>query len=316
MKFSVIVPIYNSEIYLEECLDSILNQSERDFELLLVDDGSFDRSKNICDEYAKKDDRIKVFHNENHGVSYSRNYALERANGEYIIFVDSDDKLKEDGLENLVGHDCDLLIYDYERLLGDRTIFCPANLKVLPNYLIEERSKTLLLSEFFTSYKFNPIWRIRYRKELIKDIRFDEEMITGEDLIFNLNAFDRAKSFFYLDTSLYLYRKNENSCVHSFKEKKYDCLKKTISSLKSYSVKWGYGRLNDHYINKRYISNVESMIRSVKDKRRRKDFLERLNKDEQFKGCLKEFQSSKITFKEKIKVMILKNKTLTKLFMR
>ena len=88
---SIIVPVYNVEPYLRKCLDSILAQTYRDLEILIIDDGSTDGSGRICDEYAGKDDRIKVFHTENHGLSAARNYALDRSHGDYIAFIDSDD---------------------------------------------------------------------------------------------------------------------------------------------------------------------------------------------------------------------------------
>ena len=90
-KISVIVPVYNVELYLRRCIDSILAQTFTDFELLLVDDGSTDRSGEICDDYARKDMRVGVFHNKNHGVAYTRQFGLEHVTAEYFAFVDSDD---------------------------------------------------------------------------------------------------------------------------------------------------------------------------------------------------------------------------------
>ena len=108
---SIIVPIYNREKYLSECIDSILVQSYSDFEVLLIDDGSTDRSGEICDEYAQKDARIRVFHKENGGVSSARNVGLDNATGEWIAFVDSDDWVGEKYLESFSGHlDADLVI--------------------------------------------------------------------------------------------------------------------------------------------------------------------------------------------------------------
>ncbi len=99
-KISVIVPVYNVEKYLRRCIDSILSQTFSDFELLLIDDGSKDKSGDICDEYVAKDVRIKVFHKANAGVSSARNLGLDKAKGEFIFFVDSDDFLDKTHLEN------------------------------------------------------------------------------------------------------------------------------------------------------------------------------------------------------------------------
>ena len=95
-KISVIVPVYKAEAYLHRCVDSILAQTFQDFEVLLIDDGSPDRSGEICDEYARKDKRVRVFHKENGGVSSARNMGLDNARGEYVCFVDSDDWLDEE----------------------------------------------------------------------------------------------------------------------------------------------------------------------------------------------------------------------------
>ena len=103
MRISVIIPVYNTEQYLSRCLDSILSQSFDDFELLLIDDGSTDSSGAICDSYAEKDSRVRVFHKENGGVSSARNLGLDNAKGEWIYFVDSDDEVLPDGLLTMVN---------------------------------------------------------------------------------------------------------------------------------------------------------------------------------------------------------------------
>ena len=100
-KISIIVPVYKVEPYIHKCIDSILNQTFKEFELILVDDGSPDNCGNICDEYAKKDNRVRVIHKENGGISSARNIGLDVSNGEYIGFVDSDDYIKLDMYERL-----------------------------------------------------------------------------------------------------------------------------------------------------------------------------------------------------------------------
>ena len=121
-KISVIVPVYNTEQYLPRCLDSILSQSFTDFELLLIDDGSTDDSGAICDAYVEKDDRIRVFHKENGGVSSARNLGLKEAKGEWICFVDSDDELLAGGLQTMVdgiSEEVDLVMAGYFELEGE-----------------------------------------------------------------------------------------------------------------------------------------------------------------------------------------------------
>ena len=109
-KVSVIVPVYKAEAYLNRCMDSLLTQTFRNFEVLLIDDGSPDRSGEICDEYAKKDSRVRVFHEKNQGVSVARNKGLEQVRGECIAFVDADDYVERDYLMHLLQFSEDLII--------------------------------------------------------------------------------------------------------------------------------------------------------------------------------------------------------------
>lgn len=101
IKFSIVIPVYNVKEYLKKCLDSILNQTYQNFELIVVDDGSTDESKDICDEYVKKDDRIKVFHKKNGGLSDARNYGVKHTDGDYLLFIDSDDYIEKLLLDKL-----------------------------------------------------------------------------------------------------------------------------------------------------------------------------------------------------------------------
>ena len=114
-QISVIVPVYNAEKYLHRCIDSILAQTFSDFELLLIDDGSKDNSGRICDEYAAKDSRIRVFHKKNGGVSSARNMGLDNAKGDWITFVDSDDWVKQDYLYSMISQpDADLIMSSFD----------------------------------------------------------------------------------------------------------------------------------------------------------------------------------------------------------
>ena len=133
---SVIVPVYNVEPYLAQCINSILSQSFEDFEVLLVDDGSKDKSGGICDEYAARDSRIRVFHKENGGLSSARNFGLNRANGKYVMFIDSDDFfLENNAFSRLVRYaderELDILRFDYTAVndRGDILYAGPMNSK-------------------------------------------------------------------------------------------------------------------------------------------------------------------------------------------
>ena len=127
LKFSVLVPVYNVEKYVGECIESVLGQSYNNFELILVDDGSTDRSGALCDEYAAKDSRIRVFHKENAGLLHTRRFGIERATGDVFVFLDSDDSLKPDALEKIgctmEKYGCDCVVYGLERFSGDKVLY-------------------------------------------------------------------------------------------------------------------------------------------------------------------------------------------------
>ena len=121
MLLSIIVPVYNTEKTIRQCVDSILSQEYNDFELLLIDDGSKDASPAICDEYARQDDRVRVFHKENGGVSSARNLGIDNAQGEWITFVDADDYITSNYLVNIDSYsDSDLIIREYNWQRGEK----------------------------------------------------------------------------------------------------------------------------------------------------------------------------------------------------
>ncbi|MBR5148258.1 MAG: glycosyltransferase family 2 protein [Bacteroidaceae bacterium] len=176
---SVIVPIYKVEQYLHRCIDSILSQSYADFELLLIDDGSPDGCGAICDDYAAKDSRVRVFHKENGGVSSARNLGLDNAQGEWITFVDSDDWLESDFLEKLMVDDCtDLVVGGNIRPSGE--------LKQASDRQYDALSIADFLEEHLNGSLLRAPWGKLLRYSIIDSnhIRFDEQIRFGEDTIF------------------------------------------------------------------------------------------------------------------------------------
>lgn len=202
---SVIVPVYNTEKYLHRCIDSILAQTFSDFELLLIDDGSKDNSGTICDEYAAKDSRVRVFHKENGGVSSARNMGLDNARGEWVTFVDSDDWVELDCLEvcfcaiqKHIG--IDIIRYGYYREMGLDNRMYVSNCDIL----VSGSSKMLELSNKYCYWGF--LWNTFFHKSIIGDIRFDEELCWCEDHIFTYNCMSKSKLMYILSKSLYHYR--------------------------------------------------------------------------------------------------------------
>jgi len=134
-KISVIVPVYNVEPYLKRCLDSIINQSMKEIEILVIDDGSTDKSGEICNEYAKIDDRIKVTHQKNSGLSHTRNFGLDQAQGKYVMFVDSDDYVEENFCQipyEIAEKNCvDIVMFRYNHFIDGISYAFPKNYDVL-----------------------------------------------------------------------------------------------------------------------------------------------------------------------------------------
>lgn len=180
---SIIIPVYNSERTLRHCLDSVISQSFLDWELILVDDGSNDKSGDICDEYAAKDQRIKVFHKKNGGVSSARNIGLDYAKGEWIVFVDADDFVKESYLVHLLEHSqkqVDLVI-SYAEIYNGNNI----QKESYPAKLVNETNFESMFIENDMNWHTSP-WSKLYKRYIIeeKHLRFCEGMHIGEDAVF------------------------------------------------------------------------------------------------------------------------------------
>ena len=212
-KISVIVPVYKVEKYLHRCIDSILLQTFPDFELLLVDDGSPDRSGEICDEYVKKDSRIRVFHKENGGVSSARNHGIEKAIGEWIMFVDSDDWLESDYLSNFdIEGDYDIQLQGFTNDFPGKesiSLGCEITKEVnLPTFFIEASRKFLI---------YGPVFKL-YKRSIIGNIRFDHNFSLGEDYLFVLNVMQFAKTFKLIQGTGYHYvHEREDSLTRAIK---------------------------------------------------------------------------------------------------
>lgn len=205
-KVSIIVPVYNVEKFLCRCIDSILAQTFQDFELLLIDDGTPDKSGVICDEYTKKDNRIRVFHKKNGGVSSARNLGLDNAKGEWITFVDADDWVKENYLKIFYDNSyCDLIICGHEKFGNSNTI---QQLNQHEKVSIDSNLYTIWKEHLATnSFVYVYPWAKFYKNNIIQNhnIRFNTEMIYSEDFCFVLEYMSFIDEYKTLSSTDYQY---------------------------------------------------------------------------------------------------------------
>lgn len=210
-KTGVIVPVYKTEKFIAECIESILAQTYTNFRLILVDDGTPDNAGKICDEYAKKDNRITVIHQENAGVTRARAAGVETADDcEWITFVDSDDTLTENALDALytatIDKDCDIVFCDVNNDNNDILIETYIN---IVNY------RKLILANNYCGP-----WGKLFKKKLFSNFTFSipRNIVIAEDLIMNLRlAFNTYKNVYFISNKIYNYRILENSTSHSHK---------------------------------------------------------------------------------------------------
>lgn len=210
-KVSIIVPVYNVEEYLPECLNSLISQTLQDIEIICVDDGSPDRSPEILEEYAKKDKRIKVIHKKNGGLSSARNAGLEVARGKYLFHVDSDDYLEKEA--------CEIAFRKAEELNADILVFGWDNVPVSTNRkACSPKAKVYHQDEWFKAKRKRAsirVWNKLYKAQFIKDnnLKFCEKIRCANDEDYNLRAYPLAKVIAFIPDILYHYRYREGSLV-------------------------------------------------------------------------------------------------------
>ena len=220
IKFSILVPVYKVENYIAECIESVLNQSYQNFELILVNDGSPDKSGEICDEYAARDERIRVFHKANGGAFQTRCFALEHASGDYIIILDSDDYISPDALECLcsyiIQHNADCIIYGLHWLKpeGTEDIRCDS---AYSGRVIADKCEALNI--ILNDGAYNALWRKCVRSSCYRGRDFSPyyHIRSGDDRLMSEIVLENAKSFLFIPEILYYYRVNSSSITHTIR---------------------------------------------------------------------------------------------------
>ena len=243
VKISVIIPVYNVEKYLKRCLDSIINQTYKNLEIILIDDGSTDKSGKICDEYAQKDKRIIVIHKENGGVSSARNKGLDICIGDYISFIDSDDWIEEDFFEYVVNNakDNDLLIFDYYITNGKSTKWIKYRRTKF------EISKDECLIELTKAKLQSYLWVMIFKSELFYNIRFPQNRNYEDQAIMHL-LIDKCQKIKYCNKAFYNYYQNPKGITHTVNYKNYrDFL--YVNILRGRFLKKKYPKVYEYHLN-------------------------------------------------------------------
>lgn len=302
MRFSVIIPVYNVEDYLAECLDSVMHQSFRDFEVILIDDGSTDKSGEICDAYAQRyPEQIKLLHQENQGVVKTRITGLNHVSGEICVFVDSDDVLRQDALEVLqkafAKNDCDLVLYNLSR---DPLFSIPRyNIPLEEGKCLEGEGKKELYTLLATFGKLDSMCTKAAKKEVydrfLKEYVARENLTYGEDLYLSMPLVTDAKKILWLGEVLYYYRDRAGSLANSFDPCLHRSMKTVWEEMGKYISLWEipecypafYAKVVYNWIHalKELLKNQDAMTKAE-----RAAILQEMSGDEFFRKAYKAMQ--------------------------
>lgn len=235
--FSIVLPIYNVERYLDRCINSILNQEYANFEIILIDDGSPDNCPKMCDEWVEKDKRIKVVHKKNGGLGFARNTGIENAKGDYILFLDSDDYIEHNLLNNLNieinKNQSDIIFFGYKRISSSGEELLNFSLKPESKVYIENNViKNKLFNDFLISNSsklFISAWNCCINLKFLKKSKVlfnSEREYISEDLDFHIRLFNFVNKLSFIEGTYYCYCQNDDSLTSTYKADRYERLKK------------------------------------------------------------------------------------------
>lgn len=236
MKVSFIIPVYKVEKYLGSCVQSILKQTYNDYEILLVDDGSPDKCPEICDYWARADDRIKALHKSNGGLSDARNYGLKHAIGKYVVFVDSDDYwTDENDLMNLMNFahdypDADFICFNCQYVYPDGKV---AKWKPYSDQILQSSDKNIILQNLVKSGTFpmSACLKLISRKFIVSNQLYFQKGLLSEDIPWFINLLDKTQECYFINQYIYSYRQGVSTSITStFGEKNYNDLLQIIKN--------------------------------------------------------------------------------------
>lgn len=266
MLFSVIIPVYNADRFIENCIKSVLNQDEQDFELVIINDGSKDKSQDIINKYAETDKRINVINQPNMGLFYSRCTGIENSNGKYIVFLDADDTLKSNALRKLKSAICyfdiDIIIYKSEKIYpsGKR---CTDKKEFENNTIFTNENKYILYERILKGSSLNQMWKKAIKKSCFKidNLKTYPRITMSEDLLHTLRPLTNAKKIKYIDEDLYNYQINNASMSRIFDPNVYMCIKFIHKELFTYIKEWNINTFDGtKMVYKRFLRGVGGAI--------------------------------------------------------
>lgn len=327
IKISIIVPVYNTSKYLERCIDSILNQTLEEIEIILIDDGSTDNSGEICDRYKKSDPRINVIHKKNEGLGLTRNAGLREAKGTFVGFVDSDDYIEPNMYEKMYNtiqkNGNDAVICNSKRLTKDNNIM--NNWNNIPDriYNREEIEKEILPSICGNEkykIKIGSVWKVLYKKSILDDynIKFlNEREYVSEDFMFNLIYFSKCNRLELIKDELYIYCENQDSLTKKYRpemvnkfEKLYNIMKKEIK----YNKEECYQGLDKMYIQYMRVAIIQE-VRMNPEKALIKNNIKTICNDSLLCSILKRYDMQYMTLKQKLFTHLMKHKNVNLLYL-
>ena len=328
VKISIVVPIYNAEEFLEKCVESLINQTCDDIEILLINDGSTDRSLEICEKFSQQDKRIKIFNQSNQGVSQSRNTGLQNAKSELITFVDADDWIEdtfcEMAQENYLRLAYDILSVDAFIIHGNnrkknefyRYEFDELSSEIKEDLILQTINKDS--ANYKPEFKvIGTTWAKIYRTEFLKNnnLLFNKELTRAEDHVFLLNCLSFNPNVRYIKKSLYNYRRQEQSTVNKYTPNVYRKFQKTIAILNELCIIKEGNKNIKNAVNARVIMNISSILANDSLHKDNNDSLKsRINsfrevmKEEPFKYAIQNVNLTNLNRKGVILALLLRTK--------
>lgn len=321
VKVSIIVPVYNTDRYLDRCMNSLLNQTLKNIEIIVVDDGSGSECAKKCDQWGKKDFRVHIIHKKNQGLGLARNTGIEASKGKYLLFIDSDDYVEAEMCRKLYEvaekEKADIIIGGYKKVYQDGKMEACTN-QGIPGVLKDEEIKSILLANMLGApphygsddYIGMSVWKNLYRRDLIERYQIyfpSEREYISEDIIFHIFYLRHVSKAVVIPDTFYCYCQNGSSLTTTYRENRFEMVKKLYlyeeKLLKEIDA-YQYGRLQ---LMRTFIANVRVCIMQEADHGRKnycgsnaKKRILGFCKDETLKKVLREYPYGKLPIKQRL----------------